>query len=139
MKIKYSATGIIEHVQNQVGRALINAGVATAMPDENAPGGIAKADTAPRWEVVHISSPERTFLAIQMKVLNQVHNFSGRPDALNERSFGHPVPKEIAREYRRQYEGNENLRDKFMLLPNVADETNAAIASELAARKAEGR
>jgi hypothetical protein len=141
MKIRYNATGVEDHVSNELGRALINTGQAVQITDTTAPGA-GPINATPKWFVEVKVAPRdrnRRHLVIRLEVLGRVEFFSGKPEWLNDRWFGRPVPIEIAREYARQYEAHEELRDKYALIAGVnkPDPENEAQAS--AKREADAR
>jgi hypothetical protein len=106
MLVKYKSNGVQEHVQNQIGRALVNSGLAEEVPA--APGKsiwdrerekihaeIAagkKLDTTPRFSVVKVDSKDeygrdKTVLAVRcdygMHNNHTVYHYMGKPLLLN--------------------------------------------------------
>lgn len=141
MKIKYlqgPKAGRAEHVSNQIGNALVSAGLAENVGD----GTIEAAGEAPyrlpkpyeskpvpeEWAVVLIGGiKDNKTLAIQLKMGAAVYHFTGAPQFTNAKRtwnggeryiyFGRQVPEAIAREYTKQWKSNEALRGPYDPIP----------------------
>jgi hypothetical protein len=122
MKIRYTTTGVEKDVKNEIGYALIDAGVAVAV--DKTPAGLVPLPKpgdykrqAPKWEVVEYAGIGRNYLAIKMQILGNVNLYTGDPSEIRLIG-GHEPPLEIVREYIRAYEANPQLRDPGAVIPD---------------------
>jgi len=165
MKIRYIATGIIEHVQNQIGRAQINAGVAVLVDDGSieapSPYGMETyrlpraSDPLPpppenHWSLELVKgNTEEPVLALILRRGTAKVIYTGDPKYLNAKkvwdggwrwanSFGFEVPSELAKEYARRWKDNAHLRGPYN--PRAAqDESNKAAVVQLNAARQKDR
>jgi hypothetical protein len=141
MKLRFKATGEESHCENAQARAFIAAGLA-----EEVKPVAQQADLTPDWSVIEYPGENRTFLAIQLKILGRTEYYSGEPDRAHDRinrvtgerfcsSFGRAIPQEVLERYRSQYAASTSLRDHFSKRskpePNTA---NVEMAAELRSR-----
>jgi len=146
VKIKYTTgprAGETEHVENNVGRFAVAAGLATEVGGEiRAPGeppyalpkpGAAPAPT-PKFEVTEYVGVTRRYLAIKMSILANTTFFTGNPKAI-KLVGGWPVPDDIRRDYAKQWERHPDLRDPLATIPELSSGANERAASELAQRQ----
>lgn len=157
MLIRYLTNGVEQHVQNQLGRSLIAAGLAQEIPPKGSLLDQTRARLAaqmgsapalePKWAVVtepyaDLQDPNKHVLAIRMDLGKQTSHFFGYPDQVNAKKewdggcrylngFGREVPEEIAKEYRRQWKANKHLRAPDDVLSPPRDERNDLQASIL--------
>jgi hypothetical protein len=112
MEIKYVNNGRVDHVENHLARALINAGIAEAVEPPKAE------PPTPRWRV--ILTRERRELVIELKHGTAVYYYGSSPEQINERltwegggrwkNFPLRCPEEICDQYGRAWEMSPEAR-----------------------------
>jgi len=155
MRIKYVNNNSEDHVERNLGKSLIRAGLAVAVGPEDAEESTSRlpkyqpaAVVEPEWEVtVHNGHQGGKTLCIRMTLPNLVLDYFGPPDAANSRrewdggcrwlnGFGRAVPEEIVKLYKRQYKDNPSLRGSGWALPagvstGPSNESQAAVQKQM--------
>jgi hypothetical protein len=135
MKIRYLSNSKEDHVENQLGRSLINAGLAEACADPTAPGCGPKPDVTPRWSVVVTGGTQSPkYVCIQLQVAGSIQQYIGHPKHVNARkewqgggrwlNFGREVPEAIVKEYKKLWNDHEELRAPLGAGYDVRPETD---------------
>lgn len=112
MKIAYLSgpkRGLQVDVENSVGRALVDAGIASAIVEP----GSGRAKLTPKWSVEVITGVDRRMLCIRMTIGAQTTIYTGLPKSIRTIG-GWPCPLPTKSEYERQWEANPKLRDIYV-------------------------
>ncbi len=128
MKIRYLSgpkAGQEEQVQNQIGNVVVGAGLAVEIPSNEpprdsmgyltipAPPPGTRQKLTPEWEVIVLTCGDDRYLAITVKLLNQMSTYTGSPDYFPKRLGCWPIPDDIKEFYRREYVNNPALQDTY--------------------------
>lgn len=120
MKIKYLNNGVEDHVENQLARSLIMAGLAeeVTQPEKKLPAPV----PTPQWSVeINRASTSQPHVYIALRVGQGIYRYFGHPQLVNAihswdggkrflSGFGRECPEEIRAEYERIWTENPNLR-----------------------------
>ena len=149
MKIKIIASGEIRHIQNDMGSALVSAGLAEALSDRPQPGDYIPEQ--PKWEVTTVGTVKEE-LVVRMTILGQTYYFSGNPANANKtiswdggcrflNGMGRAIPKDILETYRDQWKSSPALRGpEFSMIPEATScPENEKQAAEKSFRENKGR